>query len=160
MANGTLWANIYWIITAHHNHTQTNYLNPKLFKLRTSLYSVMISGRKFTFNLRILPRPVRERAESIINIRPEIPKFRSWTFRAQSWNTSEVESLARKLSPSAFNFWPSICDSHPLPRTSSTRFKYMVSWLSICRAQIIEPATGGKSRTTERRQFFPCEYWI
>lgn len=69
------------------------------------------------------------------------------TFLDQSSNSSWVLSFSLKLSPSAFSFCPSTWFSQPLPRTSSTRRMYAFSWRSICRAHVIDPANGGKSRT-------------
>ena len=69
------------------------------------------------------------------------------TFRDQSSKSSWVLSFSRKLSPSALSFWPSTWLSHPLPRTASTRRMYASSWRSICLAQMMEPASAGKSLT-------------
>ena len=69
------------------------------------------------------------------------------TFLDQSSNSSCVLSLSLKLSPSAFSFCPSTWLSHPLPSTASTRRMYAFSWRSICLAQMMDPANGGKSRT-------------
>lgn len=59
-------------IPAIEGHFESFYLNPRLRKLRTSLYKVIISGRKFTFSFKMFPRPVRERAESMVKMRPPL----------------------------------------------------------------------------------------
>ena len=62
-----------------------------------------------------------------------------------------VSSFFRKDSPRSFSRLPSTCWCHDLPSRSCTRCRYVSSCLEICRAQMILPDTGGRSRTMLRR---------
>ncbi|CAN7945357.1 unnamed protein product [Ixodes pacificus] len=122
-----------------------------LRKELTSLAKVMISGRKFTFSLSTLP--VRERVLSMAKMRPATQICQALTTRDHSSKMGWVLSLERKLSASLFNFCPSTWFSQPLPRTSSTRFMYTDNWRRrTCLAQMMEPATGGRSLARLMRQ--------
>lgn len=71
-----------------------SYLNPRFFRLRTSLYRVMISGKKLTFSFSMVPVLLeRARTDSIAKIRPETPRLRCWTYGEKIWFTSVKEIM-------------------------------------------------------------------
>lgn len=57
------------------------YLNPRFFKFRTSLYKVIISGKKLTLSFKIVPVLLdRARTDSMAKILPDTPRLRCCTY--------------------------------------------------------------------------------